>query len=988
MKNILLYIISTVLIIFLLFMAGTTAFGQTTQSGLWTTAYYSIDYLFWGTAPPGSPTDFKPWDIDWRSLNYCIYFTASPRPATYPYFGPVALPADSAYLEHATHSNGTTYTPHALDSFVVIAKRNGTVPLLCVGGVWGQGATDMNTIARDSVKMETYAQSSCAYANRKGFGGIDIDWEFPHTFGSDGVKYFSRMLKIYRRILDTWPTRGVLSAAVGQSPWASSYDIAVMNTTLDQINIMAYDMDGGNLAWFNSPIHSDRTNFPNCTPAVGLQSWDSYTIRNWKTAGADVKKLCQLIPFYGVINMGATNIGSSRTGRDYRNYDQWRDVIAANPAGYHYNDSAQTPYVIYSGGVISAENPQSIAAKANRVIAEGIKGIGIYNLGNGVNMWGKPTDDFQPLMTAFNSVVGPKGQVVPPTEIPGVPVINTPVNNSTNIPIVTTLVWNTSSNATTYGIQVSLNVGFTTFVYNQNGIYSTNFAATFSKNTTYYWRVNATNTVGTSAWANTFNFKTVNDTVVVPPIDTLKISSINVMNTDNGTAMITGFTGGTINLATLASKNFSFVAIPNKAVGSIQFNRDNGAYIKTESNAPYSSCGDNFDGGGSSYYACAWPLGNHTLLMTPYSGAGATGIAGVSFNLSFRLIDSTSVIPVPPSAPILVTPGIALKDRDTSIVFGWGTVTNASNYNLQTANMPDFSEFVSQITVSNTTYQMNNLAYNTTYYWRVNATNAAGTGAWSDVWYFTTKSKDTCSGQLISTFIEEGNTTPIFTNVCGFSQKVVANNPVSIVFLNIDGVLYQQDTIAVPATEFTYEWDVLPGTLTDGWHTFIVGAKDPCVTALSAPYPMYLAVSQVVPYTASKTVVGASIYADSVMSGWLCQLPPAATLKATKSYQGKYSMNAKLSKTDNFVFTKATENFANYAHLEFRLYTDSSNTGIQVNFNNMRVDVVDIPKTYWTYVQIPIPTYVKTTGIGINITIRPTNTAPRNIWIDNLRLTK
>ena len=58
-------------------------------------------------------------------------------------------------------------------------------------------------------------------------------------------------------------------------------------------------------------------------------------------------------------------------------------------------------------------------------------------------------------------------------------------------------------------MQVSTVPDFITTVYSQTGITATSTGVTgLSGNTTYYWRVNATNTGGTSGWSGIYSFTT------------------------------------------------------------------------------------------------------------------------------------------------------------------------------------------------------------------------------------------------------------------------------------------------------------------------------------------------------------------------------------------------------------------------------------------------------------------------------------------------
>ena len=92
---------------------------------------------------------------------------------------------------------------------------------------------------------------------------------------------------------------------------------------------------------------------------------------------------------------------------------------------------------------------------------------------------------------------------------PVVQTLSSPSNGAINIVLDPTLEWNASLGATSYTLQVSDNNNFTTFIYNQSGLNSTSKQVTCpDNNTTYYWRVSASNAYGTSAYSDTWNFTT------------------------------------------------------------------------------------------------------------------------------------------------------------------------------------------------------------------------------------------------------------------------------------------------------------------------------------------------------------------------------------------------------------------------------------------------------------------------------------------------
>jgi hypothetical protein len=97
---------------------------------------------------------------------------------------------------------------------------------------------------------------------------------------------------------------------------------------------------------------------------------------------------------------------------------------------------------------------------------------------------------------------------VPPP--PAVPVLATPSNGATGVATNPTLTWNASTGASSYHLQVSTDAGFATTVVDQSNITTTSSAVSgLASNTTYYWRVNATNSGGTSAYSSVWSFTTV-----------------------------------------------------------------------------------------------------------------------------------------------------------------------------------------------------------------------------------------------------------------------------------------------------------------------------------------------------------------------------------------------------------------------------------------------------------------------------------------------
>ncbi|GAA3964913.1 InlB B-repeat-containing protein [Hymenobacter antarcticus] len=139
--------------------------------------------------------------------------------------------------------------------------------------------------------------------------------------------------------------------------------------------------------------------------------------------------------------------------------------------------------------------------------------------------------------------------------------------------------------------------------------------------------------------------------------------------------------GAILNLATLPTRNLNIRANANPATtGSVVFALS-GAQTQnqTESVVPYALFSDvNGD-----YNPWTPPVGNYTLLATPYSGAGGTGSPGVPLSISFSVIDNgtpgpfTLTTTVFGSGSIARSPALATYASGTNVTL---TATPAAGF--------------------------------------------------------------------------------------------------------------------------------------------------------------------------------------------------------------------------------------------------------------------------------------------------------------------
>lgn len=93
-----------------------------------------------------------------------------------------------------------------------------------------------------------------------------------------------------------------------------------------------------------------------------------------------------------------------------------------------------------------------------------------------------------------------------------------------------------------------------------------------------------------------------------------------------------------------------------------------------------------------------------------------------------------------PSPPALISPANFTTGASTMLRFTWASSPGASAYEFQIATDAGFTNIVNDVAplyVPTDTMSVG-LNANTTYYWRVNASDSAGTSGWSSVWTLTT----------------------------------------------------------------------------------------------------------------------------------------------------------------------------------------------------------------------------------------------------------
>ncbi len=390
-----------------------------------------------------------------------------------------------------------------------------------------------------------------------------------------------------------------------------------------------------------------------------------------------------------------------------------------------------------------------------------------------------------------------------------------PVNNAVNQPVSLSLSWNPVATATTYGLQVSTDSTFSSsIIFSQSGLTTTSQALSgLLNNTVYYWRINATNSGGTSAWSGNSHFTTI---VSIPATPSLGLPSNNV-------------SGQPVSLA------LSWYMVTSASSYALQVSTDStfaSSIIYGQSNL-------------TATIQAITGLNNNTTYFWRVNATNMAGTGPWSTTNRFTTIIAT---------PTLVSPVSGTINMPVSFTISWTSVTAATSYGLQVSSDSTFntSLIVSQTGLTATSQTISGLNNSTVYYWRVNATNSGGTSAWSIKNNFTTIVIMPLSPTPLSPLngatnqaVSLGITWAPVASATSYALQVSTDSTfASSVIFSQTGISGASQTINGLANSTTYYWRVLATNLAGSSPWSSVSGFSTIISAPTLEVPANLATGQ------------------------------------------------------------------------------------------------------------------------------------------------
>jgi len=206
------------------------------------------------------------------------------------------------------------------------------------------------------------------------------------------------------------------------------------------------------------------------------------------------------------------------------------------------------------------------------------------------------------------------------------------------------------------------------------------------------------------------------------------------------------------------------------------------------------------------------------------------------------ITEQAQVVVQAPVAPSLVSPSNNARDVPADVTLSWGSVAGADSYRIQISTNNDFvATVVDNGGLQTTSFTVAGLAAGTRYYWRVSATNAAGTSPWSSTRTFTVVSIQSSNAGMSSALSIDPPSQLNVGSVTSTSAVLNWTGPSSAKFdiqVNPGNKIYSTGssplTVASLSPATTYDWQVRSRSSNDrdtsGW---VAGPS--FTTAPSAP---------------------------------------------------------------------------------------------------------------------------------------------------------
>ncbi|GFN99831.1 chitinase-3-like protein 1 [Plakobranchus ocellatus] len=279
------------------------------------------------------------------------------------------------------------------EQFTNLKKENSRLKtLLSIGGQNDDG-TGFEIITENDVIVNRFAENTVKFLRKRGFDGLDIDWEYPKK---ETKRNYILLLKALREAFDKKETNGqsrlllTIAGPPGQYYIDPGYDIPNIARYVDYVNLMTYDYTTihATVTAFNSPLFSRKDIRFNPTLST------NWTVHYWQARGLPFHQMLVGVTGVGrrlvLSNVNETDVGSSVTG-DIRTgdiygipgglaYPEICSMLTSIKTERYFDYEQRVPYLVKGDDWVGYEDKESIDIKVPWMMRLGVAGIMLWSL--------------------------------------------------------------------------------------------------------------------------------------------------------------------------------------------------------------------------------------------------------------------------------------------------------------------------------------------------------------------------------------------------------------------------------------------------------------------------------------------------------------------------------------------------------------------------------------------------------------------------------
>jgi chitinase len=166
------------------------------------------------------------------------------------------------------------------------------VKVLLALGEWGR-SSGFAAVTADTGLMKVFLNNLFAYLESQGYGGVDVDWEFPSSAAER--QNLTRFIRALRERCNAYNPPKLMTMAISSSAyWGQWMDYQSLVPLVDWFNVMLYDFHGTwtSHAGHNAPLRVDWNRCDHGDIETSLKYLNG-------TRGIPKQKILLGVPFYG-----------------------------------------------------------------------------------------------------------------------------------------------------------------------------------------------------------------------------------------------------------------------------------------------------------------------------------------------------------------------------------------------------------------------------------------------------------------------------------------------------------------------------------------------------------------------------------------------------------------------------------------------------------------------------------------------------------------